>query len=215
MKKLLKKIKSKYYNLVFAPYSTELEKLIENSETILDVGCGANSPIQHFRKKIYSVGIDVFEPALSVSRIKKIHNEYYQMNVLDIDKEFPENFFDCVLASDLIEHLTKKEGLELIQKMEKIAKKKIIIFTPNGYLPQGECENNPYQEHKSGWTSEEMKQKGYEVIGINGWKKLRGFKAEVVYSPNIMWNFISDITQFFVKRRPKYAFQILCVKKKY
>lgn len=60
-----------------------------------------------------------------------------------------------------------------------------------------------------------MKQKGYEVIGINGWKKLRGFKAEVVYSPNIMWNFISDITQFFVKRRPKYAFQILCVKKKY
>lgn len=47
-----------------------------------------------------------------------------------------------------------------------------------------------------------MKQKGYEVIEINGWKKLRGFKAEVVYSPNIMWNFISDITQFFVKRHP-------------
>jgi len=134
------------------------------------------------------------------------------MNILDLEKKFETNSFDCVLASDLIEHLTKEDGLKLIDMMEKIAKNKIIIFTPNGFLSQGEYDNNPWQIHKSGWTVKEMKEKGYEVIGIDGWKPLRGEYASLRFWPKHFWLIISDITQFFVKNKPEKAFEILCYK---
>jgi hypothetical protein len=40
--------------------------------------------------------------------------------------------------------------------MEKWAIKKIIIKTPNEYLWQDGYDNNPMQEHKSGWSVEEL-----------------------------------------------------------
>jgi len=41
------------------------------------------------------------------------------MPVLDIDTMFKKWGFDCVLASDLIEHLTKKEGEILLKKLKE------------------------------------------------------------------------------------------------
>ena len=98
--------------------------------------------------------------------------------------------------------------------MEKIAKNKVIIMTPNGFLPQGIYYNNPWQVHKSGWTVKEMKKRGYKVIGINGWKPLRGECARLRFWPKYFWLRISEITQFFVRNKPEKAFQILCVKTK-
>jgi hypothetical protein len=90
------------------------------------------------------------------------------MNALDLDKTFSPKSFDCVLALDLIEHLEKEEGFQLISMMEKIATKRVIIFTPNGLLPQQEFGGNRLQIHKSGWSVEEMREKGFRVIGILG-----------------------------------------------
>ncbi|PKM92362.1 MAG: SAM-dependent methyltransferase [Euryarchaeota archaeon HGW-Euryarchaeota-1] len=193
-------------------FRQELEKELEGCESFLDLACGINTPIQNYSKKYYSVGVDLFEPSVEGSKQKGLHTEYCIMSVLDIDKKFKENSFDCVVALDLIEHLEKKEGLKLMSMMEKIAKKKVIIFTPNGFLPQGEHFENVWQIHKSGWNVEEMQEKGYDVIGINGWKPLRGEMAKNKYSPAFFWNRISDITQLFTRKNPKFAFQILCVK---
>ncbi len=214
MKNKIKEFLKKTYNRIFPDYTSELEKAIGDCKTLLDVGCGNNSPIRTFSDKLYSVGVDAFAPSIEKSKKLNIHNEYRQMDILDIDKEFEPDSFDCVLASDLIEHLEKDEGYRLIESMEKIAKKKIIIFTPNGFLPQGEYDNNPWQLHKSGWEVEEMKAKGYEVIGINGMKALRGEYAAPKYRPFFFWSIISDITQLFVRNKPEKAFQILCVKTK-
>jgi len=98
--------------------------------------------------------------------------------------------------------------------MEKISKNKVIIFTPNGFLPQGEYYNNPWQVHKSGWTVKEMKKRGYKVIGINSWKPLRGEYARLRFRPSYFWQIISDITQLFVRNKTEKAFQILCIKTK-
>jgi ubiquinone/menaquinone biosynthesis C-methylase UbiE len=210
MKKELKNIYTKF----IPNYSRELELAIKNCESVLDVGCGKDSPIQFFSKKIYSVGVDIFNPSLDKSKKSKIHNKYVKMDVLNIGKRFEDKSFDCVLASDLIEHLEKKDGLKLIKQMEKIAKKKVIIFTPNGFLKQGEYDKNPWQVHKSGWSAKEMKKMGYKIIGIRGWKKLRGEYASIKYKPELFWKIISEITQIYTKRFPEHAFQILCVKNK-
>lgn len=201
------------YRMVFPSYEEELEKAVGDCRSLLDVGCGNDSPIKRFSKKLYSVGVDSFKPAIKESRKKGIHNEYCNINVLDIGKKFKKRSFECVLASDLIEHLTKKDGFKLINLMERIASKRVIIFMPNGFLPQGVHENNPYQVHRSGWTAEEMRKRGYNVVGINGYKRLRGSCASLKYKPMLLWLLISDMTQLFIRNKPKYAFQILCVKR--
>jgi len=220
IKNLLKKIyysnyvKICYYLKIFPNYSIELENAVGKCKSLLDVGCGNDSPIKSFSQKMYCVGVDAYGPSIEKSKNFKIHNKYYKIFVLDIGEKFKPNSFDCVLASDLIEHLTKEEGIKLIEMMEKIAKNKVIIMTPNGFLPQGIYYNNPWQVHKSGWTVKEMKKRGYKVIGINGWKPLRGECARLRFWPKYFWLRISEITQFFVRNKPEKAFQILCVKTK-
>jgi len=98
--------------------------------------------------------------------------------------------------------------------MEKIAKKKIILFTPNGFLYQGKYDNNDYQIHKSGWSLNEMKKMGYKVFGMSGYKGFRSEHAKIKYKPNFLWKIISDFSQIFVKNNPKYSFQLLGIKEK-
>ncbi len=202
----------KTYRKIFPDFLSEFTKLAEGYSSILDVGCGNNSAVQYLSDDSYKVGVDAFEPSIEKSREKGIHNKYYKLDVLEIEKEFGANSFDCVVAIDLIEHLEKTDGLELLRQLESIAKKRMIIFTPAGFLPQGEYDNNPWQVHLSGWEVKEMESYGYKVIGINGWKHLRGEYAELKYKPHRFWQLFSDITQLIVKNKPEMAFQILCYK---
>jgi len=208
----MKKIIYKIYRKFFPDYQIELGKLTKDCKSLLDIGCGDNSPIHPFSKRIYCVGLDIFEPSLEKSKKKKIHNEYYKIDYSQAEEIFEENSFDCVLASDFIEHLEKKEGYELLRIMEKLSKKKVIIFTPNGFLPTGEYEGNPWQVHKSGWTVEEMKKRGYRVYGINGFKGLREGLAKIRFKPRPFWLLISNISQYYTKNHPEKAFHLLCVK---
>lgn len=207
-------------SIFFSDYKEELKKVTRDYATLLDVGCGKGSPVQYLHEGLYSVGVDIFEPALEMSKQHGIHNEYKKMNVLDIDQAFEKDSFECVLASDLIEHLTKEEGLTLIDKMETIAQKRIIIFTPRGFVHQDEYEDNPWQEHKSGWEVAEMREKGYDIIGIHGWKAIwdidwlwkNGPRAHFLI--RILRKFLVDVTQLVTRNRPEHAFQIMCVKTK-
>ena len=210
---LLKRIDNIFFGSLQNHYSRMLEKEVVNCKSLLDVGCGFESPIRNFSHKIdYTVGIDMFENAIERSRVANIHNEYKIGNVLDLDKLFYEKSFECVVASDLIEHLIKEDGYKLLQKMEKIATKKVIIYTPNGFLQQGEFDHNRLQKHISGWEISEMRALGFHIIGINGCKKLRGEFAAIKYHPKVFWGRISLISQLFTTKNPKYAFGILCVK---
>jgi 2-polyprenyl-3-methyl-5-hydroxy-6-metoxy-1,4-benzoquinol methylase len=199
---------------VFRPfdYFAELERAIGDSGSVLDIGCGYPSPIRGFSKKFYAVGVDAFAPSIEKSRAEGIHNDYLMVDVLDVGSKVDEKSFDCVLAADLIEHMTKEEGLKLLAMMERIAKKRVVVFTPNGFLPQGEYGGNPFQVHKSGWTADEMRKRGYRIVGINGHKSLRGMYALVKYKPAFIWEIVSDSTQLVFKWFPRAAFQIMCVK---
>jgi SAM-dependent methyltransferase len=194
-------------------YYSELEKAMGNCNCVLDVGCGSNSPLRYIRAKIkYSVGVDIDKKSIENSKQKQIHDQYYEMNVNDIHKKFQQNEFECVLASDIIEHLSKKDGQKLIDKMERIGCRRVIILTPNGYLEQSDLHDNPHQRHLSGWSVEELKSLGYKVTGINGWKPLRGEGCEIRLRPKIFWMTVSIVSQIWVRNRPLHAFQLLGVK---
>jgi len=198
----------KIYKIVLPPWATYLRKELKNCKTALDLGCGDYSPIQNVTLS-YSVGVDAFKPSLKESKRRGIHYEYVLADVREI--EFKDKSFDAVLALDLIEHLTKEDGIKLIEKMERWARKKVIIFTPNGFLCQ-RGNSNPFQTHRSGWNCNELKGLGFRVYGMNGWKKLRGYGAGLRYRPKIVWQIISDLTQKITHHHPEWAFQLLAVK---
>jgi len=204
--KLLKSLRKKFFpNLV-----DYLRNELSDCNTVLDLGCGYDSLIQYCHVP-FSVGVELFEPYIQESKKKAIHNKYIKEDITKV--EFEPKSFDAILLVEVLEHLTKEEGYLLIKKMEKWAKKKIIITTPNDYLPQDECDNNPLQEHKSGWSVEELKRLGFSVFGMGGWKKLRGYKAVIKYKPTLFWKAISELTQKVTYWYPKFAFQLFAIKK--
>lgn len=194
-------------------FHSQVRKALQDSYRVLDLGCGtynyANPKTN--QKKFYSVGIDIFQESIDESKALGLHDEYKLMNVMDIDTAFEKNYFDTVVALDLIEHLTKENSEQLLNKMEHIARK-VIIFTPNGFVPQVEHYGNPFQVHLCGWTAQEMKQRGYNVIGFGGLKWFRSETFDLRFKPTWFWWILSDISQIFARNRPEKAFSILCIK---
>src|SRR5437868_7092625 len=96
-------------------YVEELERAVGDAESVLDVGCGNNSPIGRFaRKPAHAVGVDAYEAWIEESRSRGIHDEYRLANVLEIGDRFAPGSFDAVLACDLLEHLDAPDGSRLL-----------------------------------------------------------------------------------------------------
>ena len=193
-------------------YNFDLDRLLKNSSTVLDLACGKYSPLKNCKKSFHSVGVDIFEPYLIESKKQGIHDEYIISDVMDISEKIDPKSFDSVIALDLIEHLSKPNGIRLIEIMESIAIKNLIIFTPNGFLRQEAFDSNPWQEHISGWDIEEMENLGFDVFGHGGLKNLRGMRSEIKYAPQFFWSRISYLSQRFKFQKAKSSYQLLCVK---
>lgn len=193
-------------------YYQSLEKNLKNAESVLDVGCGGSSPLGKVKKTFRSVGLDIFEPSIKKSKKAKIHDDYKLGDIKKVNTFFKPKSFDAVVALDIIEHLTRKEGLDLLEKIEKIAKKEIIILTPNGFTNQDPYDNNPFQIHKSGWTAGDFRKRGYRVFGMRGLRFIRGECATIKYKPWFFWGTISVLSEVFTYFFPYFAYQLFAVK---
>lgn len=191
-------------------YISMLERNLRGCTSVLDVGCGARSPLRHVPKKFRSVGVDAFSPAIAASQREGIHDEYHRQSVVNLS--FPDRSFDAVVALDLIEHLEKDAGLQLLDRLERIAGRRVIIFTPNGEVEQDPYDDNPWQRHLSGWTPADFQERGYRVYGVNGLRALRGTHARARWQPEFFWTAVSNLTEPFVRNKPDSAYQLLAVK---
>jgi hypothetical protein len=213
---LVRGANEKLFGIEFEQYHRLLRRVVvdETCQTLLDVGCGETSPIHKFSGEIpHTVGVDAHAPSVERSRARGIHTDYRVTDVLAIGSAFADGSFDCVVCLDVIEHFEKVDGNRLLDAMERIARKRVVVFTPNGFVPQPAEAGNPWQLHRSGWTAEEMRGRGYEVIGVGGWKPLRWSYALPKWRPRFFWERFARLTESHFESRPDRAFQILCVKK--
>lgn len=146
----------------------------KSAKTVLDVGSGLGVPMQLIKEKIkvkYSVGVDLFQPYIDSLKLKNIHDKYVLADVRRM--KFKAKSFDVVFASDVLEHMSKKDSWALLKNMEYIAKKQVIITTSLGYFYHPPVDNNPLQLHVSGYDVEEFKKRGYKTFKY-GRKELLG-----------------------------------------
>src|ERR1051326_5304667 len=151
----------------------ELKEFLKDCRSALDIGCGPSSVVRmlDFER---SVGIDGYEPSVLQARKAGTHQELIHGDIRQLGQLFQAKQFDCCLALDVIEHLQKKEGYQLLEEMERIATRKVLLFTPSGFLPQKNRQSGELQKHQSGWEPDEMTKRGFQVVGMLGYKKLRG-----------------------------------------
>lgn len=146
---------------------------IKNSHILLDIGCGIR-PHDYAHNDVYIV-CEPYEEYVNV--LKNDIEETKEPLFLDscfliINKDWRQYLdlygdysVDTVYLIDVIEHLPKAEGEELLRRTEKIAKQQIVIFTPLDYIEQKTSLDNKdawgldgasWQEHKSVWKPEDF-----------------------------------------------------------
>lgn len=89
-----------------------LPRLLEGCASILDFGCGKNSPAAVL-KDCYRVGIEVYRPYIDIALQQGTHNKIIQGDILEVPLE--DKSFDAAIALDVIEHLTREQGYNLIK----------------------------------------------------------------------------------------------------
>ncbi len=189
-----------------------LRRALSGCESVLDVGCGPSPTLRQLGVS-HPVGIDGYKPSVDQAKKLNTHDEMILGDVRELDRYFRPKQFDACVALDVIEHLTKNDGLRMMKAMERIALKKVVLFTPSGFLPQKHSANDDLQEHLSGWEPADMTSHGYEVAGLLGPKRLRGEYHVIKKRPRVFWGLISLVEHFvWTRNRPEKAAAILCVK---
>ena len=203
-----------FYNLrLLKPVEYLVLRELLDCDSILDMGCGRHSMVPIVSSKTRTTGVELFKSHFDEAVRSKRHTEYINADILTVD--FPEKSFDAVVLLDVLEHLPKEAGQKLLEKMEKWARKKVVIFTPNGYFHQEEYDENPLMAHQSGWEVPEMKTLGFKVYGVRGFKSLKKYSHEHEETgghKTPMIESLADITQVATYYLPEKAFQIFCVK---
>ncbi|HUA67364.1 MAG TPA: class I SAM-dependent methyltransferase [Candidatus Saccharimonadales bacterium] len=189
-----------------------LRRALQECQSVLDVGCGFAPTLRQLGVP-HCVGLEGYQPAVEEARRRKTQDEIIHGNAGDLTRHFQPGQFDACIAMDVIEHLPKEAGLKLMRDMELIARKKVVFFTPNGFLHQSHSANDDLEEHLSGWEPEEMTRHGYRVFGMLGAKGLRGEYHALKRRPRFFWGFVSLLSQaLWVHHQPEKATAILCVK---
>lgn len=179
-----------------------LRKELGDCDSILDLGCGNNSPIQYINAA-YTLGIDNGEQNIKESEDKTIHTEYLRADIREI--KFNDDSFDAVLILDVIEYLDKEAGRSLMDRAGKWARKKVIVSVPNNYQYMGKV--------KSVWEESELKKLGFTTYGLGGWRGLYTREGKIKYTPQALWKAISFICQPLYFRLPRLAFLLYGINK--
>lgn len=151
-----------FYDPFISYFTPDLKK-----KTVVDCGCGKGM-IGYFTRATRDlsggkmIGIDASDAALHFC---KKHNVYDQL----IKHKLPtiplkDKSVDLVLCTEVIEHFTKKHGEKLLNEIDRVCKGRSIVSTPNMFFPNppGLAED----EHKSLWSINDFKSRGYKVYGI-------------------------------------------------
>jgi len=128
-------------------------------------------------------GVEIFS-----DYIKRYHylfyNEIHFTDALFFMRENKKKY-DLIICGDIIEHMEKEDGLELVSLCLKNAKYLLINIPLGKNWVQTKKYDNIYEEHKSVWEKKDFKKYKHKKIKIFDDIWLRKF-AVVLLSENIL-----------------------------
>ncbi|MCC5629686.1 methyltransferase domain-containing protein [Nostoc sphaeroides CHAB 2801] len=143
-----------------------VENAIQHVDVVLDIGPGI-VPMNYFRPKFHIL-LEPFDEYVQIltNRFANDGSVFVISGTSqNLMSSFAANSVDTVFLLDVIEHLTKDDGVSVLVHAERVARKQIIVFTPLGFMPQTVHEGEKdgwglggasVQEHLSGWVPEDF-----------------------------------------------------------
>lgn len=203
-----------------------LQKELKDAESILELGTGPFSQALEVSRASY-IGFESFGPyveAIRKSQVAKAANRKIEVLKGDIlNLNFPSNSFSHVVMIDVLEHIPRELGEDLLDRIWEWAYASVIIKTPNGFVSQPAMDGNPLQEHVSEWSVDDFLRRGYSVTGLSGHRRLRrevhlhdwtnDLAATMRWRPRNFWLGMAGLSQIYCSKRPSSAFELLAVAK--
>ena len=136
-------------------------------KVIADIGCGKgiNAYIAQSTKYIKGatfIGIDTNADNLDFCKKHRIYDKNISKKIPPIPLK--DKTDDLLLCTEVIEHLSQKKGLELLNEIDRVCKGRAIVSTPNIFYPNPP--NEEEDKHLSLWTAKDFHKMGYKVHGL-------------------------------------------------
>lgn len=147
----------------FISYFTPIIK----GKTVLDLGCGRglNGCLLHGSRDLRGttlIGLEINDEYIKACKEHKIYDKILKHELPTIPLK--DKSVDLIICIEVIEHLTREEGVKLLDEIDRVGKGRVIISTPNMFFHTIEGEDE--DEHKSLWTVKDFKSRGYRVYGM-------------------------------------------------
>jgi hypothetical protein len=129
--------------------------------TLLDVG-GGNGVFSRGWWETRGASLTVFDIRYAIAQ----GTERRITDTVDnLENYFAPESVDFVQATEILEHMRKRQGERMLEKLKKIAKLGVLVTTPLAYQAQPiEAQGNPYQVHISGWLPQDLEKFGFHTI---------------------------------------------------
>lgn len=213
--------------LGIATIESVLHRELKESTSVLELGTGRSSLALKVSSGSY-LGIELHEPYVEAMQVfssgLSIDRQIEVRHADILTQEFAPNQFSHVIMIDVLEHMPRNDGERLLNKMVNWASEAVIVKTPNGFVPQGQMDNNPLQEHLSGWSAEDFTSRGFSVTGLSGDHFLRrdihlhdwtdDLAATMRWTPRNFWLSVAGLTQLYCSRIPSRAFELVAILRK-
>ena len=142
---------------------------LKRNSKILDYGCSIGRASSVFFKNKHRVyGVDVIDKNLK--KAEKYCVKTHLRENQHAELPFKSNSFDLIFSSQVIEHLSRRDGDRFIKESHSLLKKtgKIFITTPNPHYLRILINRSPMirGNHLSSWIIEEMKN-SFQLFGFS------------------------------------------------
>lgn len=178
------KILNSKSNLLISPIYIQknnwvIKELRNISGNILDIGIGygyLEELIIKHKLQLYLYGIDISSYAVSLAR-KKYKGIFKVANICKIP--FRSNYFDCVVALDVLEHIFKNKLPRVLLEVKKVLKKDgiFIVSVPVNESDKDKLANGHLRQYTADLIKAEIESSGFSVYKL---KYLYAFKNNIL-----------------------------------
>lgn len=176
----------------YSPWTTEMFKLTEAGESILEIGCGSGETSLALAKKGRIVSaLDYSKSSIRIVEevVKRYGSEInVQTYCLDALGELPftDQQFDCVFHAGLLEHFSQSERIEMLKRWKRICKRMVSMIPNANSVPYRMWKETLERENRWPYGIEMPQQTLQEDFLKAGYGEIREYTIGFEYALNYL-----------------------------